>query len=193
MTVAAIEIKSRKTRSNTTARLGRWEPKKWKPLYTQIITLSCSGMPAKMIIQQIQLTTGKVYTPQQISNVLNTSKAREIIALIELNMKERAKENLTTNLEYIAVKTTERMRSAIDNDDLFQRAPFQTISMGIKALEGLGHLKKPDEKNSNYIQRAVFLTIESQQQLVDGMAKANEAMRLHSGGLDRESDIAIVK
>ena len=151
------------------AKLNRWRPKRWQPEYEKMVALSCLGMSNVMIAERLG------YTPVHVSNVLNLQEAEDLRTMILGKMREKALTDIPNTLTEIAEKSVARLRSIVENDDLFEKAPFAVVDRGIEIIKGLGHLKHGGNGSPINIDKAVFaLSQEHADALTAGLKKSNE-------------------
>ncbi len=160
-------------------RLGKWQPKKWKADYDRVVGYHVLGKPNVEIALMIGMT------PEHISTILNLPRAQELKLQLERAMRDRMLTNIPDTLEYIARKTTERLKSIVDNDDIFDKSPFAVVRMGMEVMKGVGHLKgggngAPQAPSTISIQNAVFANGEVVNGLLSGLNKADEARRINA-------------
>lgn len=156
-------------------RLTKWVAKKWKPEYEKMVAYSVIGWSNK----KIGLELG--YTKEHVSNVLNLPQAEELKDKLAAKMREKTL-SIPDTLQYVAEKTADRLRKVMDNDELFERHPFAVIDRGMDVLKGLSHLKGGGNGgggNNINAQNVFLLPANNAQNLFDGMAKADEALRLN--------------
>lgn len=158
------------------ASLRKWIPKKWKPVYSEIVLLSCAGW------KNTELAKKYDYTEVQISNILNTPQAALLRRRVLEDLQGRAIKSIPAKLEQIAQKTVDRLKTLLDDDEKFDESPFSVIDRGLKVLQGTGHLKR-DEDDSRRggvnVRNAVILTKEHSDDLIDGLKRAKEAELLN--------------
>lgn len=163
-------------------RLNKWVPKKWKADYDRVVAYHVMGKSNTEIAQIIG------FTPVHISNILHFPRALELKEKLESKLREKMETTIPQDLEYIAKKTTERLRKVLDNDELFDKSPFAVIDRGMDVLKGLNHLKgggngSPGTMN---IERALIVSGESAAGLVAGFGKADEARKLNATPINRD-------
>lgn len=113
----------------------RWRPKRWEPVYEQIVLLSIVGRSNKALAEMFG------YTEQHICNILHTPEAALTRAAILERMHERQLESIPAKLEATAVKAIDRIHNVIHNDDLFEKSPFAVVDKSFKVLEAAGHIR----------------------------------------------------
>lgn len=155
-------------------RLGKWQPKKWRPEYEKIVGLSCLGWSNKKIAAEVG------FTKEYVSVILNLDAADELREMILAKMREKNISTITENMDYVANKTLQLMRKAVDSEELFEKSPFALINMGLEAVKGLGHLRKGEAGGVN-VEKAIILTGSITDTLTEGLQKANEVMKLNAG------------
>jgi hypothetical protein len=173
------------------ARLGRprgkniiaerqWQPTVWEPIYEAIVAESIIGATNKSLAEKYK------YTEQQISNILNTNKAREIkkdaIALIKSNSEAILNGKLGESIE----RSIHNVHDVLHDEDLRKNHPFSIFSASIQVLKGLGKLQGDGPTTNNNTvnvqpgaNAVINLGEEAQEIFMRGLAKANEAMDKH--------------
>lgn len=155
-------------------KLKKWVPKRWRPEYERIVAYAVLGLPNTVIADKVNKT------PQHISNILNLPEAqRRQLELLE-KLKKQVDISIPETLEYVAQKTTERLKSLIDNDELFEKSPFAVIDRGMDVLKGLSHLRGGGNGSGPTVNgNVIILPAGAAQNLMEGLSKADEAVRMH--------------
>lgn len=157
-------------------KLKKWQPKKWKADYDRVVAYHVTGK------KNIEIATILGMTPVHVSNILNLPRAQELKAKLEATLRERIETNIPETLEYVARKTTERIKQMIDSDTLFEKSPFAVIDRGMDVLKGLNHLKGNGNGASPIsVERAIIVSGDNAAALVAGFDKADEARRINAG------------
>lgn len=154
--------------------LERWKPKKWEPFHEQIVALSCMGRSNKEIAE----TFG--YTPQHISNIINTPQAALVRRRILTNLQEKVDAGIPRRLGDLADKATQRVAQVLFDDNLFERSPFAVVDRSLAVLRGVGKLKTVSEmEGGNKTNNTIIFTSEDAADIRAGLAKAREASERH--------------
>lgn len=157
-------------------KLNKWQPKKWKADYDRVVAYHVAGK------KNVEIATVLGLTPVHVSNILNLPRAQELKEKLEQLIREKMEVNIPDTLEYIARKTTERLKSVLDNDDLFEKSPFAVIDRGMDVLKGLNHLKGGGNGSGPInVERAIIVSGTNAEALVAGFDKADEARRINAG------------
>lgn len=157
-------------------KLKKWNPKKWKADYDRVVAYHVTGK------KNVEIATILGMTPVHVSNILNLERAQQLKAKLEQMLRERMETNIPDTLEYVARKTTERIKQMIDNDDLFEKSPFAVIDRGMDILKGLNHLKGGGNGASPInVERAIIVSGDNAAALASGFDKADEARRINAG------------
>jgi hypothetical protein len=151
----------------------RWQPKKWDPLYDQMVALSCTGLSNKAIADRFQ------YTPQQVCNILTSDQAKIVKQLITEHIRKVASEDSAarlTRLEHAALKNVDFV---LTNEELMQKSPLAIYDRSMAFLKGIGKMEgdKPQVQQTTN----VIIADDIAEKLLKGIEKANEAAILHSG------------
>lgn len=162
------------------ARLTKWEPKKWKPLYQAMVLLHAAGRSNVEIAERLEVT------PQQVSNVLCSQQGKKHIERANEKLEEHTVEQISGTLRQIATKTANLTLALFEDDELVAKSPFALIDRGLRIMEGSGHLKKgstgesPPGGTFNQYNFGMLppALIES---LTSALEKADEVKKLHNG------------
>lgn len=148
----------------------RWRPKKWKPIYDQIVLLSVAGRSNKEIAEIVGVT------PVHVGNVLRSPQASLIRGDILRKMQDKAIESVPE----IIVKTTpmaaKRIRALIESDELFEKAPFAVADRAFKLLQTTGHLNSEASKAPVH-EKTFIVSEEVAARLMEGMRRADDARK----------------
>lgn len=110
----------------------RWVPKKWKPVYEEIVALNVMGLDNRSLAERYN------YTPQQISNILNTPQADIIKKLAIERLRKNTLATVEQRLDGLKLKVVEKLELMLTDPQYFERSPFAVIDRGMKVLEKLG-------------------------------------------------------
>ena len=167
-------------------RLGKWQPKKWRPEYDRIVGYSVLGK------SNIEIAVTFGLTKEHVSTILNLPQAKELAEKLAIATKERMLSNIPETLDYVARKTTERLKQMIDNDDLFEKSPFAVIDRGVDVLKGLQHLKGGGNGSTGInVGNAIIVPADQAKDFFGGMTKADEARRLN--GNNSNKPVAVIE
>ena len=162
-------------------RLKSWKPKKWRPEYERMVALSCLGWSNKMIAKELD------YTKEHVSVILNMEEAETIRQMVLERMREKVAVSIPERLQKIAEKTVERLETAMQDDDLFEKSPFALIDRGMDVLKGLNHLKGGGNGSGGGLTvnvssggQAMVLSAGQADGLTEALMKANEVRKLHA-------------
>lgn len=156
------------------ARLTKWVPKKWELYHQEIVLLATSGMSNEDIATKYGMTK------QHVSNILGTPQAALLRKEILDRLQERAAQRIPERLEAIAVKAVDRIHDVINDDELAKSHPFQMVDRSVKLLQGTKKIdKERDGGGGVKVDRAIILSGSHSKELLEGLAKADEAKRLH--------------
>ena len=157
----------------TSARISKWIPKTWTPIYEEIVSLDCMGMPQKEIAKKFN------FTAVMISKICSTPQAKIFRRMVLETLAKRNKVFQEERFERSQVRAMERISSLMEDDELMETDPFAVVDRAFKLLEKtkvLGGGEKVGDINvtvNNLSQTAIV-------ELKDGLAKAREAKELHS-------------
>lgn len=175
------EVKSSITFGEKRAKLHRWTPRRWEEKYTQIVMLATLGLKTnKEIAEQYN------YTPQQISNILNTPQAEELRKKIHAQVQKDVSAELPIRLERLATISLKNIEEVISSDKLLEAKPFEMFDRSMKVLHGVGKIKgEGGDRNIN----AIIFNSGDAADLRAAMLKADEAKRLHAPKQDNPFEI----
>lgn len=170
----------KKSEVRAVARVKKWVPKKWKPMYEQIVALDIAGLPHANIAVRFNKTV------QYISKICNTPQALMIKKNALNILVEKNKEFQEERFSHTQAKAMERITDLMENDDLFAAEPFQIVDKAFKLLQNSGALaaEKSKEAGDMVFQGPVTVNNLTQTAVLDlkeGLAKAREAGDLHAG------------
>jgi len=161
---------------NRPARLVKWVPKEWTPVYEQIVSLDCMGVPQKKIADQFDLT------PVMVSKICSTPQAKIIRRAVLEHLAEKNKVFQEERFSRTQTKAMERISEVMEDDALFMSDPFAVVDRAFKLLEKTKVIGGGDVKGDINIAGNVQINKLSQTAIVelkDGLAKAREAKELH--------------
>ncbi len=157
----------------------KWAPRRWKPLYDQMIILSVAGRNNKEIAEALDVT------PVHVGNVLNCGQAKIILKALISKMRTEAISDITeipTRLNASLDEASKRLLNYFKNDDVAKSAPGAMADRAMKLLTGLGHLKTGDpnkQSNKLNIKKAYFLGEEAYDRLSTAIEKSDRAQEVH--------------
>ena len=159
------------------AKLVKWIPKEWKPIYEQIVSLDCMGVPHKKIAEQFNRTT------VMISKICRTPQAKIIRRKVLEILAEKNKIFQEERFSRTQVQAMDRISSVLEDDALFMADPFAVVDRAFKLLE---KTKVIGNNNTDLhgLNVAGNLTVNNLTQnaiveIKEGLEKAREAKELH--------------
>ena len=162
----------------------RWQPKAWRPEYTEMVTLSSLGMSHKAISDEIFKRTGTRYTTQHVSNVMCTRQGKALMEMISRNLQAHVEKTIPERLEAIAHKTIERLEVMMNDDKLFEKAPFAVIDRGMKIAVSTGHIKS--ESSGSGANNKFFIPVEAMKGLIEAMKISENVQTVHAEIVDAD-------
>jgi hypothetical protein len=148
----------------------RWRPKKWIPIYDQMVAMHCVGESNKAIAERFD------YTPQQVCNILGSEQAKIIKELVHRKVLSELEDtgDRLKKIELAAIKNIERV---ISDEGMLESKPLAIFDRSMDILKGIGKLRGADTPVN---QTNIFnIPAEHSAALASGIEKANEAMMLH--------------
>ncbi|KKK54467.1 hypothetical protein LCGC14_3084450 [marine sediment metagenome] len=159
---------------NKPARIAKWIPKNWTPVYEEIVSLDCMGMAQKEIAEKFSMTA------VMVSKICCTPQAKIFRRKVLEVLAERNKTFQKDRFERVQVRAMERISTVLEDDNLFEADPFAVVDRAFKLLEKTKVLGGGEGKgdiniagNVNMLSQTAILEIK------DGLAKAREAKELH--------------
>ncbi len=156
------------------ARITKWIPKNWTPVYEEIVSLDCMGMAQKEIAEKFSMTS------VMVSKICCTPQAKIFRRKVLEVLAERNKVFQKDRFERVQVRAMERISTVLEDDNLFEADPFAVVDRAFKLLEKTKVLGGGEGKgdiniagNVNMLSQTAILEIK------DGLAKAREAKELH--------------
>lgn len=113
---------------------GKWVPKKWRPEYDRIVAYSVMGKANTWIAQ----TLG--FTPEHVSSILNTPRGIDLAAKLQEKLAANIESSVPDELAQIGKQAIKRLKTLMDDDEIFQKSPFAVVDRGMDVLKGLRHL-----------------------------------------------------
>ncbi len=163
---------------NRPARLVKWIPKEWKPVYEQIVHLDCMGVSQAKIAAQFD------YTPVMISKICCTPQAKIIRRKVLELLAEKNKVFQEERFGRTQVQAMERISAVMEDDELFMADPFSVVDRAFKLLEKTGRIGGRDKGDINVagdltVNKVSNLSQTAIVEIKDGLAKSREAKELH--------------
>ena len=161
-------------RATRRARLNRprWEPKKWHPVYEEIVMLSVMGYKNTDIAKE------KGLTPVHVSNILNTPQAKLIIEIVLKKMEKKRELTVEQRLDRLATKAMDRVEEVIENDVVAEKNPLAMFDRALEILKGTKKIKTADAPTTN---NTLIVTEDVSKQLIAALQLSDKARALHSG------------
>ncbi len=160
------------------ARITKWIPNEWTPVYEQIVHLDCMGIAQARIAEKFN------YTPTMISKICCTPQAKIIRRKILEILAEKNKVFQEERFDRVKVQAMERISSVLEDDELFSADPFAIVDRAFKLLEKTGTIGDKSKGDINVagnltVNRVNNLTQNALVEIKDGLVKARESKELH--------------
>lgn len=173
--------------SQLPVKAGRWVPKRWKPVYEEIVALNVMGLDNKSLAERYN------YTPQQISNILNTPQADVIRKLAIDRLRKNTLATVEQRLDGLKLKVVEKLEILMTDPKYFEATPFAVVDRGMRIIEKLGTQTPVENPNNGpsggggmVVNGNVYvMPNESVDKMTKALDKVNEIKRIHGG---REDD-----
>lgn len=156
----------------------RWVPKKWLPIYDQMVALHCVGLSNKAIAERFD------YSDQQVCNILGTEQAKVIKDLVHKKMMAELEGATAERLKKVEAIAIRNIETVMNDAALLESKPLAIFDRSVALLKGIGKLE--GEKGSTTVNQNVFnIPSEHTAAMIEGLNKANEAAILHTlGGVE---------
>lgn len=156
----------------------RWIPKSWEPLYEQMTLLSAAG------VTNLELASRFKYTPQQVSNILNTPQAKIIKKMLTDKLRSEMKATFETQTTELADVALENVSTVLKDKALLEKNPFAMMRASMEFMKGVGKLEgdKPaggmNVQNNNFI-----MSDKAAERMAEALARSVEIKQLHGDPL----------
>lgn len=161
-------------RARRAARINRpkWEPKKWHPVYEEIVLLDCLGYKGVVIAEM------KGLTPQHVSNVLNTPQAKMIREITIKRMQQKRELTIEQRLEAVTDRAMSRIEEVVNNDELAAKNPLGLFDRAITVLKATNKIK---EAPTGPVTNNMIVSDAAMDKLLKAVEKSDQVKALHSG------------
>lgn len=161
-------------------KIRKWQPNEWEGEYEKIVFESCMGA------SNTDLAVKYNFTPQHISNIINTEEAREIKRQYVAAVRQGSLDLMETQYGEIVSRSVLNIHTVLHRDDLTQNHPFSQFDRSISALKGLGKLQEEAKAgviNQTNIQNnnTMIITSDDESKIIAGLNKLEQIKLLHSG------------
>jgi hypothetical protein len=157
------------------AKINRWIPRRWEENYTQIVILASLGLKSNT-----QLGIQFNFTPQHISNILNSPQASVIRKQIHETVVGTVSKDVPASLNAMAATALERLKTIIENPALVETKTEFIASLSLKLLAASGQVKDDSVSPIN-VGKAIIFTATDAEAMREAIRKSNEADRLNEG------------
>ena len=165
----------------------KWKPKRWRPEYEVIVSLSATGMSHQAVSDRFFELSGTRYTVQHISNIVNTPEAKafneQCVAKLRGDFQETVSERITKAQQ----KALDRIENILNDDDIFEASPFAVVDRSLSLLR-VGGVRSNGEGGqvANTINNNFLLTADAARIIREGTDKADEVARLYADDITNE-------
>lgn len=160
----------------------RWQPKKWKPIYEEIVLLSAGGKSNEEIAENLG------YTSQQISNILGTPQAKETLSKISSRAREHFQVTFSERVEVLADRALSNMEKVLTEDKYLEAAPMAMFDRSLTFAKAAGKLSGDSPKNTQTTN--IVIGSDVQRTLIEGLQKANKVLEVHGGYVSEKKQLA---
>ena len=129
----------------------KWVPKKWKPVYEQMILLAFMGRKQKDIAKMFG------YTAVQVSNILNSPQALVLKQTLTNKVIGEARDAIPQSLRATAIDAVKKMKIALGDEKLWAANPLGAIDRTLKLLSAIGEVKAEGGINVTNIEKQLIV------------------------------------
>lgn len=148
----------------------RWEPKKWHPVYEEIVLLDALGYKNTDIAKE------KGFTTVHISNILNTPQAKVLKEILIKRLRSRGEETIEQRLDRLAHKAVDRVEEVLEKDEYASKNPGGIFDRAITLLKVTGKVKDPEAQRPV---NTLMVPVEMMQALSDAIRISDEARNIN--------------
>jgi hypothetical protein len=150
----------------------KWEPKKWHPIYEEVVLLDCMGLKRSEIAQRVG------FTEHHVTEIFNTPQAAIVRKLVMARINEKAVQTIEQRLEKVTLKAMARVEDVMQDDELAKKNPLGIFDRAITLLRGTK--KIAGENSETNINKALIVSEHQFEKLMKGTALADEARKIHA-------------
>lgn len=151
----------------------KWVPKKWKPIYQEIVLLSSGGKSNGEIAKALG------FSEQQISNILSSPQAKEEFKRINEKSRAKFEEDFSSRIERLSSRALDNMEKILFEEDYLEKAPIAMFDRSLSFMKSAGKLTGDSPKNIQTTNIVIGADVQSR--LLEGLRKSNKVMELHGG------------
>lgn len=165
----------------------RWEPKKWEPIFDEMVLMSCLGK------SQIEIARRFGYTTRHTNAILNSKHAQLSKRLILTKLQETIAQTIEQRIAGIKDKALTRIAQTLNDDKIFETAPMAVFDRSVTVLKGTGVLKESASGGSGDVKgNNIFINADDLKGIREGLAVANDAKRLNAPS-DKKIEIDVTE
>lgn len=165
------EYQDNRVRRAARLRRPKWNPKKWHPVYEDIVLQSCLGF------SNIEIAKDRGYTPQHISNILNTPQATIIRTQLIKQIERKRSESIEARLEKLAYKAMDRIEDVMMNDEFANKEKLGIFDRSITVLKSVGKIKPEGGMTVN--NNTMIISDEGLKRIEAAFKLSSDAEKLH--------------
>jgi len=151
----------------------RWQPKKWIPLYEQMVGLASMGRSNKYIGELFG------YTAQQVSNILTSDEGKLVMDVTVERIRDKATVTIADRMEKIADRAVHNIETVLFNQEYLDKSPFAMVDRSMGLLKGLKKLEGDAPKTE--INNQVLISDKGVETIARAIERAQEVKSLQSG------------
>lgn len=155
-----------------------WQPNEWEGEYEKIVFESCMGA------SNTDLAVKYNFTPQHISNIINTEQARQIKAQYVAAIRQGSLDLMEKQYGEIVSRSVQNMHTVLHREDILQSHPFSQFDRSISALKSLGKLQEEAKAgivNNTQINNTMIISSDDESKILKGIDKLEQIKLLHKG------------
>lgn len=144
----------------------KWNPKRWHPVYEEVVMMDCMGY------RNIEIARLKGLTVQHISNIITSEKGKILREYIVQKQRAHIEDTFEARVEALNEKSLKRMTEVLDNDEYAEKNPGGIFDRSLRLLQATKKVAKTDDQTTNVI----MIPAAAMAQMTDAL-KASDAVR----------------
>jgi len=164
------ELEENQVRRQARINRPRWEPKKWHPVYEEVVLLSALGY------SNIDIAKQKGFTTVHVSNILCTQQAKTLMEMISIRLRHKTGESMEDRLERYAEKAMQRVEEVLNDDEYAMRSPGGIFDRAITVLKVTNKVKS---EGSTTVNNNLVVPVEAMLELKKGMELSDKARSMN--------------
>lgn len=163
-------------------KLTRWQPKKWDPVYEQVVALSCANKTNK------EIGTLLGYTEVHIGNILRSRLAEALKIQIYEKLRENVSKTIGNCMADAAIVAARRINDVLQSDELAAKHPLSIFDRSLQVLKVTRNVSGGESGPSGVVniqeggKANIIITSEAAGQLKDAIRLSDEGRKALSDG-----------